>query len=131
MSESRNLDQREISNLRKEIEQFQNERKYLKIMLLFAILILFISPGFTVLSNHSFQKKLEVARKEAIESEWLRFYKDESQTYFVMTCLAYEEYFNNTASPALERWLREDFDLGSMENWCHNAPVPETVWPDP
>ena len=120
-----------VKALLKEVEKLRTDKRYLIFAIGVGVLLAIIRPGYTLLSNDSYQSKLEDARTKAVEDEWATFYGEDGWSFSAMTCIANELYFEGTATPAMERWLREDFDLEALENDCHRSPDPEPIFPEP
>ncbi len=130
---------REIGRLQNELQEiqkksqdsrervFQISKRNFKILLGLFVFVLLLQPGFKLQSDDGYKKNLEIIRNKTIDEEVRRAFAGDGYSHSIMRCVAYEDYFNDVASPALVRWLEQDYGLSSLENHCHAEPIHEPI----
>lgn len=121
---------REVRDLRKQVKKLQDDKSWLIGVMIIGVLIALISPKFTILSDDTYKMRMKTLQRETVEKEWKDFWADDESTNSVMLCIAFEQYFNDTASPALVRWIETDYDFSSLEKKCFPEPDPEPIIPE-
>ena len=121
---------REVRDLRKQVKKLQDDKSWLIGVIVIGVLVALLSPKFTILSDDTYKMRMETLQRETVDKEWADFWASDSATNSAMICIAFDRYFNDTASPALVRWIETDYDFSSLEKKCFPEPDPEPIIPE-